>query len=59
MRAETTPPMSEKMPASQSWSMFQERLPTKMEVEPVASPESGLGRLVGVSVAEVGASLRF
>lgn len=59
IRAETTPPMDSKMLVSHSWSMFQERLPTKMLVEPVDSV-SGLERLAGVSVAEVGASaLRF
>lgn len=59
IRAETTPPIDSKMLASHSWSMFQERLPTKMLVEPVAS-DSGFERLAGVSVADVGASaLRF
>src|SRR5438552_89272 len=56
IRAETTPPIGSKMLASHSWSMFHERLPTKMLTEPV---DSGLERLLGVSVAEVGASLRF
>jgi hypothetical protein len=55
IRAETRPPIDSKMLASHSWSMFHERLPTKMLTEPV---DSGLERLLGVSVAE-GASLRF
>lgn len=56
IRAETTPPISSKILPSQSSSMFQERLPTKMLTDP---PESAFVRLTGVSVVEEGASLRF